>query len=43
MNFLEVAFLVSGCGGVIALHEYVIYREDIDEHDRYDEEDQYED
>jgi len=43
MGLLEVAFMVSSCGGIIALHEYVMYREDVDESDRYDEADQYED
>jgi hypothetical protein len=40
-SILEVALLVSGFGGLAVLHEYVSYREDEDERDRYDEGDQY--
>jgi hypothetical protein len=43
MGILEVALFVSGCGGVVALHEYVLYQQDKDEQDRYDETDQYDD
>ena len=43
MGILELALFVSGYGGIGALHEYVLYKEDEDEHNRYDEADQYDD
>jgi len=43
MSILELALLVSGYGGVVALHEYVLYKQDEEAKDRYDEGDQYDD
>ena len=43
MGILELALFVSGYGGVVALHEYVLYKQDEEEQDRYDEADQYDD
>lgn len=43
MSILELALFVSGYGGIVVLHEYVLYKEGEDEQDRYNEADQYDD